>query len=598
MRVSDRNSNPALDRKTRAILAYLAATGHPHSRQPLYSLFCQEALDPAGTLRWHLSRIRRHLSPEIIVVAKETVQFNRQAAWVDCVIFQTALDPSPISMDLEALAGVLDLYRGEFLAGMALADSPEFELWLLGERTRLRQLYERGLAEIVERLIACDRHAAAIQRAQQLLQSNPLLEEAHARLAWLYARTGQRAAALQQFERCRNLLRHELDVEPALEFVQLRDQILHHELRIDNVELRKEDAYRSRSQFSNAQSTPDFQSSIPTEPFVGRDAELAQLHQAWHTAQRQGGAIVLIEAEAGGGKSRLVQEFGRGLPGALFLTGQCYESTRSVPYRPWVDILQARLAQVDNQALAELSPYWLDQLTRLLPELAARRGAAQFTAAPPTSGEQEHLWTAVAEVLLRLPAPDGRATGGEAAGSETPPLLLFIDDLQWTDETSLGLFHFIAQRLRRHAGAPALLLGAFRNEEADDNPALLTLIRDLRRFGPLISLALPPLSASAVDVLIAQLWPELPPGYRLPHIRDMFIEGTGGNPLFVTELLRELAHAAALPAPLPIPPSLRDLIQRRLGQLSASGRQVIEALAVLDAPATLALTQQSSGRSE
>ena len=77
----------------------------------------------------------------------------------------------------------------------------------------------------------------------------------------------------------------------------------------------------------------------------------------------------------------------------------------------------------------------------------------------------------------------------------------------------------------------------------------------------------------------------------------MFIKGTGGNPLFVTELVRELAHAAALPAPLPIPPSLGDLIQRRLRQLSVSGRQVIEALAVLDAPATLALAQQCSGRS-
>src|SRR5215211_5945360 len=129
VRASDRNSNVALDRKTRAILAYLAATGHPHSRQSLYSLFCQEARDPAGTLRWHLSRIRRHLSPAIIVVAKETVQCNRQAAWVYCDIFQNILDPHPISTDLEALAGVLDLYRGEFLAGMILSDSPEFELW-------------------------------------------------------------------------------------------------------------------------------------------------------------------------------------------------------------------------------------------------------------------------------------------------------------------------------------------------------------------------------------------------------------------------------------------------------------------------------------
>src|SRR5262245_56761362 len=240
LRAGDRDINPALDRKTRAILAYLAATSHPHTRQSLYSLFCQEALDPAGTLRWHLSRIRRQLSPAIITATKETIQFNRQAAWVDCHLFQEVLDGHPISADLEELAGVLDLYRGEFLAGTALSDAPEFELWLLGERARLQQLHERGLAEIVERLIAAERYTPAIQRAQQLVRSNPLLEEAHARLTWLYAQMGQRTAALQQFERCRDLLRDELAVEPAPEFVRLHDQILHHQLKIENAELKKE----------------------------------------------------------------------------------------------------------------------------------------------------------------------------------------------------------------------------------------------------------------------------------------------------------------------------------------------------------------------
>jgi DNA-binding SARP family transcriptional activator len=579
VRASDGNINPALDRKTRAILAYLAATGQPHSRQSLYSLFCQEALDPAGSLRWHLSRIRRQLSPQIIAVAQETVQFNRRVAWVDCDIFQSALDHQAIGADLEALAGVLDLYRGDFLAGAALPDAPEFELWLLGERARWRQLYERGLAEIVERLIVSDRHTSAIQRAQQLVQSNPLHEQAHARLAWLYAQTGQRAAALEQFERCRDLLRRELAVEPAPEFVRLRDQILAGEI--------------GRAQPAPFQPPADApQPGDRAAIFVGREAELAQLGQAWQAAHSQGGAIVLLEAEAGGGKTRLAQEFADALPGALVFTGQCYESTRSAPYRPWIDILQARLAQVDNHTLAGLPPYWLDQLTRLLPELAARRGAPRRIARAPAAGEQEHLWTAIAETLLRLPG-----AGRESAG-DTPPLLLFIDDLQWADEASLRLFHFVVQRLRRHTGSPALLLGAFRSEEADDNPALLTLLRDLRRSGPLVWLTLAPLAASAIDRLITLLWPDLPPGYRLPHIRDLFIQATGGNPLFATELLRELANSAALPAPLPIPPSLRDLIQRRLRQLSASGRQVIEALAILDAPASLALARQSSGRSE
>src|SRR5262249_27621312 len=119
LRANDRNIHPALDRKTRAILAYLVATGRPHSRQSLYSLFCQEALDPAGTLRWHLSRLRRQLNPAIITATRETIQFNPEAAWVDCNIFQAVLDRHPISADLEGLTRVLDFYGGEFLTGTA-----------------------------------------------------------------------------------------------------------------------------------------------------------------------------------------------------------------------------------------------------------------------------------------------------------------------------------------------------------------------------------------------------------------------------------------------------------------------------------------------
>ncbi|WP_410960276.1 hypothetical protein, partial [Salmonella sp. SAL4431] len=88
--------------------------------------------------------------------------------------------------------------------------------------------------------------------------------------------------------------------------------------------------------------------------------------------------------------------------------------------------LQGRLAQLSREALVQLSPYWLDQLARLMPELATQRGVPRLTASLPASGEQEHLWTAVAEALLRPPAP-----GGEAAGGQARHLLLFIDDLQW-----------------------------------------------------------------------------------------------------------------------------------------------------------------------
>ena len=83
---------PALSRKTRAILAYLAITDFPHSRQSLYTLFGQESEDPQGTLRWHLSRIRRQLSADILIVDKETVQFDHHHCHVDAYEFARILD--------------------------------------------------------------------------------------------------------------------------------------------------------------------------------------------------------------------------------------------------------------------------------------------------------------------------------------------------------------------------------------------------------------------------------------------------------------------------------------------------------------------------
>src|SRR5205823_4394197 len=134
--------------KTQALLAYLAARPRTYRRQELYDLFCANADDPAGALRWHLSRMRRWLGAPLVVAEEEGVRFNHAAAWVDSVEFAQTLSGDLTTQTEASLVTAVDSYRGEFLAGMALPDMPEFELWLLGERTRLHEYYERGLSEL------------------------------------------------------------------------------------------------------------------------------------------------------------------------------------------------------------------------------------------------------------------------------------------------------------------------------------------------------------------------------------------------------------------------------------------------------------------
>ncbi|MCI0399101.1 MAG: AAA family ATPase, partial [Chloroflexi bacterium] len=549
-------------------LAYLVATSQAHHRGTLASLFCQEAAAPTRTLRVLLSRIRGQLGTEMIVTEGDTVRFNRPAAQVDCLEFVRVLEGNLARQSLAQLEAAANLYRGEFLAGMGLPDSPEFEIWLLGQRSQMRHLYERGLAEIVARQMAQEAYEAAIQRAQQLLQSNSLLEEAHAQLIWLYAQTGRREAALGQFELCRELLWRELAVEPTPELSALVAAVL---------------SGRPAAAFKVTPATL-VATTLPQAPdFVGRETELGQLQAAWQAALDGRGSVVLVAAEAGGGKSRLVQEFGRLLPAGSFLVGHCYESTTALPYHPWTEVLEARLGALDDASLKRLSPFVQEYLARLAPGLAQRLGRRLPQTPPTGSGELEHLFAAISEFLFQLP---GRS---EAAS----PSLIFIDDLQWAGEMSLRLFHTVA---RRAGQARLLLVGAYRSEEAEDAPGLPTLLSDLQRLAS-HRLALRPLPPAAVSALAEQLWPKLPEGYR-SHVAAMLAQATGGNPLFVTEVLRELAHATQLPAELPVPATIRDLIRRRLSQLPETSRQVIEAMAVLDSPATLDEAQQTSGRSD
>ncbi len=567
---------PTLRRKTRATLGYLAATNQVHHRQALADMFCQETKNPARSLRSLLSRIRRNLSAEALLTEGETVRFNRDVGWVDCVQFEQVLSADLTEQALDRLAEAVDLYRGEFLEGLHLANAPEFELWLLGERTRMRQLYERGLAGLMTGLIAQGQYEPATLRAQQLVQSNALLEEAHARLILLYAQSGQREAALEQFEQCRELLERELAVEPTPELQALYEQV--HSGQVGRAIL----AAAVTSDVSQER-----QELIQAPDFVGREKEMAQLRQVWHAARRGRGRVVLLESEAGGGKSRLVDEFVVTVPEAPFLVGECYESTAALPYRPWIEVLETQLATLSDSTLRRLSPFWLDYLMRLLPSLAGRLGRALPPAPPTSGGEAQRLFSAISELLF-LPVPPSEL-GGARGGR-----LIFIDNLQWADEASLRLFHFVARKVPR---SKALLIGTFRSEEVEDTPALQTLLRDLRRHRPLyFHLRLAPLTAENVNTLTSQLWSTLPKGYRT-HVSLMLTTQTGGNPLFVTEVLQELAHTTEVPQALPVPESVRDLISHRLRRLPESGRQVIEALAVLDTPATLPEAQQTGARS-
>jgi hypothetical protein len=454
---------------------------------------------------------------------------------VDARAFQEALSGDLAACPADQIEQAVSLYRSELLDGLSLGDSPEFELWLLGQRAHMRHLQERGLMAATQQRVATGQLDTALAHARRLCEHSPLLEEAHAQLIWLYAQTGQRDAALRQYEYCRALLHADLGVEPTEALQRLQWAVLGG----------RPPGLWQRQGRSAAPAAP-----AGAPDFVGRTADLGALQIAWQRAQAGQGGVIIIAAQAGGGKTRLIQEAARQLAATVY-GGRCDESTQTVPYQPWLEILEAHLRQLGEAALAQVAPATQAYVSRLLPGMARQPLPAER---PGAVDEPERLFTAIVDFLAFAPA------------GQPGPRLLVVDDLQWADEASLRLLAYVAKRIGRF---PWLLVGAYRSEDMADAPGLAMLLGDLASRG-VPQLALAPLSAAEIAVLIAHQWPQLAPG-PCGQLAARLAQSTGGNPLFVTAVLRELREVAQIPAELPVPASVQALLQRRLGRVP-SGR--------------------------
>lgn len=549
-------ASPPLRRKARALLAYLAVTVRQHRRAALAALFCQDASDPAAALRLLLSRIRTQLGPTLLLLDGEHVALAATSCWVDLHVFEALLGPDPAAGSAEKLGAAVALYRGPLLDDVSLSDAPEFELWLLGERARLARRYSAALLRLLDLAEEAGDLDSAITYARALADASPLSEEAHGRLLRLYARAGQREVALAQFTHIQGLLRRELAAEPGPELIALHETLLAGGLP---------EAPR--------RPTPAALGAQPSTTLLEREAELARLDDLWAELDEGRGAIALIEGEAGCGKSRLLREFARGLPGGSLRLGACTELARAQPYGPWAELLELQLAPAD---LAALPHVWRDELLRLLPGHAGRLNLSPPPAPRSDGADLERIGSAVAEAV---------------APRDAPPLLIIIEDLHWADESSLRLFGYLARRLARR---PVLLVGTLRPSEAAAHPALQTLLEELSR-RDVVRLAPRPLSDRAVAELTARMWGDLPAAVR-PAVAARIARATAGNPLYVIELLRELAADPRVPEQLPVPRGIRELVGRRLARLPPASGEVLELLAVLTVPATLAEACAVSGQ--
>ena len=290
-------------------------------------------------------------------------------------------------------------------------------------------------------------------------------------------------------------------------------------------------------------------------PLVGRAAELARLGDALERARQGEGSLLLIAGEAGVGKSRLAEE--AAAHSELVLRGAAARGS-TAPYGPIADALRSRL-RAEPQALAECGPL-LPHLALILPELGE----------PASGTERATIFEALRCAIAHLSAEQ--------------PALVVLDDLQWSDETTLELLAALAPALRQ---LPVLVVGAYRSDGLPRDHRLRWLRNELRRGGLLEEVTLEPLDPEATAALLAELLADKPSPSLVGTVHDR----TLGSPFFVEELVAALRLRGSLRSgyrglelaeeEIPVPDTIREAVLVGLSELSPEAREATEVAAVM-----------------
>lgn len=354
--------------KTRALLAYLAVLATlVHPRAALIGLFWANSTEQAArrNLSQALFNLRHLLGDQetnqpFLLVTRESVQFNPQSDhWLDVAVFTSLLDEcrlhphtqlSACAACAERLTQAVKLYAGPFLPHLAIADSAEFEEWVVFKREELQRRALDALAQLAEYYLARGECATALPYARRQLELDAWCEEAHRQVMRTLALSGQRSAALAQYDVCCKLLTDQVGVEPEPETQQLVEQIRRGEL--------------SQARQGIAITPQTARSNLPTHltPFVGRERELAELAQL---LTRPEARLITLVGQGGTGKTRLA------IQAAFQAREQSADAVYFVPLASVesVELIPASIAQAIGLTFSGTA----DAKTQLLDHLREKR---------------------------------------------------------------------------------------------------------------------------------------------------------------------------------------------------------------------------------
>ncbi len=295
--------------------------------------------------------------------------------------------------------------------------------------------------------------------------------------------------------------------------------------------------------------------------FVGRQHELKLIWNQYIAAKSGRVRVVLLAGELGIGKTRLLDEIATRAEhdGAAILRGWTTDSEGMPPYLPFLEALGRHIRITPAEELRKQIAVAPQALVSILPELSAYLDEAPEPYPLPLEQTRLRLYEAVTAFLEVISMPHG--------------LVLTLDDLHWADSASLDLLRYIPRHL---PGARLLILGTYREGEANLNPVLERTLTELARQRVLTKVTVDPLSAEEIEALaVSYLGAAIS-----PTVSQLLYTQSEGNPFFAEELLGGWVEMGALtlennqwitiaPVDHGLPPGIVGALRQRFARLPA-----------------------------
>lgn len=512
----------------------------------------------SGAVRTTVARLRRAAGEELVVT---TVTGYRLGVPVDAALACTELyqgsgDPGAVQRALARWVGpAYDEFRGES--------------WAVGEAARLDEVYASAIEDRAESLIARGDADEAIAILEGHVGRHEFRDRPQGLVLRALAASGRRTEALRRYQAYRTFLADEVGTEPSDELQRIDRRVAAGWNGIEP------DAEGPRQ--AVVPPRPDRVVSaalMATDRLVGRRNELAVLGEAASQTEQAGLQLVLVEGEAGIGKTSLVGSFVRDHcdPSQWHIVYSRCDEYIGEPFQPFRGLLSQLVDALPIDALAAHTASCGGDLSRLVPTLQDRVPAPVHEPGDDQATARHFLFQAAVDIVRRSTAPG--------------PLLLVFDDLHWAEPTGLALLVHLVREL---SDAPVLFIASYRDTGEDTSGGLRAACADLVRLGA-HRIGLAGLNESDLADLVHARVAEST-GLDVSGLAERLASETAGNPLFAEHLLRHWADSASMDftsGALTLSghsdgPSttIRDLVLRRVGVLGPIGRDVLSAAAVL-----------------